>query len=217
MKLFLDLDGTLVDSTQRHVTALKDVLNEEGIEANIDNYIPYKRDGFSTKQYLINILGLSTTQSISVSKKWTKIIEDEKYLLLDRLYDDSNDFLDWSVAQGFCIDILTARRNEESLYQFLKNSCIDKKIDQIFVVSPSNAGEEKNHILHLYSHKKNIFIGDTEADFDACEDTDIQLFVLNRGFRSERFWNSKGIKSYYDLQEIKEAMVKKMSTGGKKN
>ena len=217
MKTFLDLDGTIVDSTQRHVLALKDILLEEGIEVNIDNYLSYKRDGFSTKQYLENMLGLSTLQSVSISNKWVKVIEDQKYLLLDSLYDDSNVFLDWLSMQGSCIYILTARKNERLTYEFLKNSGIQKKIIQLYVVSPSNATEEKKHILSKHVANEFFYIGDTEADFDACKGIDIQMFVLNRGFRSKKYWDNRGVETYSNLHEIKRIMSRMICSGGEHN
>ena len=61
MRYFFDLDGTLIDSSQRHTLVLSSVLAESNFSFPVErlqNFISYKSHGFSTLDYLNNVLGM---------------------------------------------------------------------------------------------------------------------------------------------------------------
>lgn len=117
------------------------------------------------------------------------------------LYDDTIDFLDYiSRDKNNKIYFLTARQNREGLLKQLKNFDLMKYVKEIFVVSPINAVEgKKQKILNTMNGYKTIIFGDSEVDYQVAEQLNINYFILNRGFRNKKYWDSKNIKSYNTL------------------
>lgn len=129
-------------------------------------------------------------------------IEDEDYLKSDSLYDGAEEFVNNLYSRDYRIIILTARNNRNFIYDFLYGSDICEYISEIFVVPPSNAKNEKCRIVSELKTDESLIIGDTEVDYYAGAENGIDTYVLNSGFRNEKFWNDVGITSYSCLQEI---------------
>lgn len=208
---FLDLDGTLVDSSLRHVETLKQLLNDCNIKySNIADYITYKAEGNTTKEYLIDRLNLDEKIAGKISEGWVNHIEDDLVMILDRWYEDASIFVHFLKVEGYKIYVLTARRNVGFTESFIRNSEIWEYIDEIVTVNPKNASKEKADFIHSLMDKNesyNILVGDTEADYEAAKEAGIRIYVLNRGFRSKKFWDEKQVESYCSLIKIKERLV----------
>lgn len=203
-RAFIDLDGTLIDSSIRHEVLLFDLLEQNGILMNEGTpYLAYKRDGFSTQQYLTNCLKLDVVQSREIANKWMQHIEDESYLQYDKLYDDTVNFLSLLQKKGYTIYYITARKNKNGLVKALEKFEILEYAKELYVVSPKGAVEEKlNIIKRLMKSNKDILIGDTEVESSVGRDLSINTFLLNRGFRSKAFWNSRDKISFGSLYEV---------------
>ena len=93
-KAFLDLDGTLLDSRERHQAVLHDVLEENGCtDLNISDYLQFKAYGLRTIDYLLMRLHLPEGISYEVDKMWKDRIEEANYLQMDQWYDGTEIFL----------------------------------------------------------------------------------------------------------------------------
>ncbi len=202
--IFLDLDGTLIDSSARHILLLKDILLHEGLKAIcVDDYLECKRNGQSTKAYLVSQQGFSEERASYIAEKWVNHIEDSDYLKYDRLYEDVFPFL--NRIKGNTIIYLSARKNRAYLDKYLIDNLLDTYCLKTIVVSPANSKIEKKRQIELINKDDVIVVGDTEADyFD-----DIKCFMLNRGFRSKHFWDKKGVHSYSSLMEIVNYIIEK--------
>ena len=93
MNVVFDLDGTLIDSFDRHSVVLFDAFKKYGI-TDCDwfdeaEFRTYKRQGNATKAYLRHYSGLSDDMISDVAEFWRSHIEDEKYLQMDKLYADT--------------------------------------------------------------------------------------------------------------------------------
>ncbi len=202
-KAFLDLDGTLLDSKRRHEVVLQDILNNRKIDIGIEDYLKYKSDGNSTKTYLSNIKKLDDSTADEITKEWVNRIEAEKYLCLDTWYSDAEDFLTILKSYDFRIIVVTARKNKEGLYNFLKSSEQSDFLDDIVIVSPTNASLNKKEYILSNLGEMNIVVGDTEGDCISGTDS-IELYLLNRGFRSRDYWDNRNLYSYDNLYQIAE-------------
>lgn len=201
--VFLDLDGTLLDSHQRHIVVLENALKECNIrDCDLSNYMAYKANGNTTIDFLKKELKLNDSISEKVNEIWRFTIEEEKYLEIDAFYGDTVPFLTLIKGKGYKIVIVSARKNRDYVIKRIKASKINYLIDDIIIVSPLNAMNEKLEVLTRNKDKNSVCIGDTEVDYEAGKKAGISTFVLNRGFRSKEFWNKKNIQSYYDLFEI---------------
>ncbi len=208
MICLLDLDGTLIDSTKRHWVLMQRLLQRHcpDLEGSFDPavYMQYKADGHSGKQYLTNILHLEETKAREIQKEWQEQIEEEEYLELDVLYEDTLPFLQERKQKGESIVYLTARKNTLGLYRELEQLKIAAYAEQVIVVNPSAAKAEKIAATRalLTSDPQVMLIGDTENEQAVAEATGIRGYLLHRGFRSRRYWEAKEQDTYGSLKEI---------------
>lgn len=212
MICLLDLDGTLIDSAKRHWLLMEELLKKHypkqagGFGATA--YMQYKADGHSGKQYLKEVLHLDEETSHKIQGYWQAKIEDEKYLETDLLYEDTIPFLQQIQKKGCRIAYLTARQNSRGLNNELARLGIAEYAEQVIVVNPTAAKEEKilaTQTLQMFDPQV-ILIGDTENEQAVAEAVGIPVYLLHRGFRSRAYWETKNVTSYENLREIIEGI-----------
>lgn len=188
-----DLDGTLIDSKERHWLLMKQLLEKHSVKP-MDNfsqsYMEYKADGHSGLTYLNEVMGLSSKVAEEIQKEWIEQIEDDEWLKHDTLYDDTIPTL--RRLQGDIL-FLTIRNN----VQGLKNE-LDRLAMNNFETIVLSHNEKKSSALKRLD-KDCIMIGDTEIDLYAANDFGCAYYILNRGFRSKQYWDAHGVKSHTDL------------------
>ena len=201
--IFLDLDGTLLDSRERHTVVLECALKECKVyNCDLSNYMVYKANGNSTLDFLKKELRLGAEISEIVAEVWKQKIEEEKYLEIDTLYEDTLPFLKLIKRKGYKTIIVSARKNRDYIVNWINRSEINKLIDQIIIVSPYDAANEKLTVLVQNRDEKSVCIGDTEIDYEAGIKSEMLTFILNRGFRSREYWKKINIQSYNGLLDI---------------
>lgn len=204
MNLVFDLDGTLIDSSQRHKLVFRDVLEKHGIlisPLQQEEYMRYKSLGNSTMDYLIAVMHLPENQAKQLVEDWVLLIEDEQYLSSDQLYPDVLDILH-KLSASHNIMYLTARKNRDGVEQQLKQYGLSTISKQLSVVSPINAKKEKKQVIERFGLIKadTIIIGDTYIEYAVADELGINCIILNRGFRSKEYWDELGILSYPSLE-----------------
>ena len=208
----LDLDGTLIDSSYRHVKLLVDVINKLGkniSEEDVKDYLSYKADGHSTLDYLTEVMGLEHSQAEEIALEWSGNIENIQYMSTDKFYDDAYTFVKGLKDAGYDIYALTARQNKDYIIGFVNGSKLRDYITYVFVVDPFKAKEEKLDVIKGHfpdSENQLVMVGDTGVDYETGVNAGAKTFILNRGFRSKAYWDNKGIKSYDNLGQVMEAI-----------
>ena len=212
--LIIDLDGTIIDSRERHISVMQDVL--AGIKNNGfngDEYMAYKSFGKSSRDYLEEVLRLDRDDAARAAAMWSAKIELSAYIHEDRLYEDALPFLN-SVYPLSGIVFLTARSNDLGLNTELRALDLFPYPDVVIKADPMNALEEKlkavEAIRKAYEKAEITIIGDTENEYELAQKTGLKAYILNRGFRCKEFWDARNVKSYGSLEEIlkdKEAKV----------
>lgn len=210
MTIFLDLDGTIINSFSRHYLLLKEILIENGIDVdfNVDEYVQLKKDGYNNYKFLVNNLLVSEDSAKSIQNEWIKRIEDVEWLKYDTLYEDALDFINY--VKDNKLIFLTARSNYNNLMYELEMLKIDNLVDEVFVVDTKEASLNKGSLLSKYiedyANEDIIVIGDTEVDYNAAVSNNLKYFILNRGFRSKKFLSERNIESYNNFDEIKKVL-----------
>lgn len=230
MICILDLDGTLIDSRERHYRLMREILSEKvpktvtgiALEGMLEElpeagpgkrfdpveFMEYKADGHSGKKYLQDRLGLPEDAASQIMESWRRQIEEERWLESDTLYQDASAFLNELRQKHITIYYLTARQNRNGLLQELERLKIADYADRIQVVSPADAREEKKRYVERLLEQTGkgagsvCIIGDTENEYDLAEELSLPCYLLNRGFRSKKFWEERGVKSIASLCEI---------------
>lgn len=217
MNYILDLDGTLIDSSERHYRLMEmllkayvpDVLERKTFLPAA--FMQYKADGNSGKKYLLECMGIEEKKADCIMAAWQQRIEEEQWQRLDRLYPDTKKFLERIRQEGADIYYLTARQKETELFEELERLEIAEYPKEVKVVQPFHAFEEKKGFVknliasNNFSEKQLFVIGDTENEYRLAKELLLPYGILNRGFRSKRFWDQKGIASYSSLEEICES------------
>ena len=200
-----DLDGTLLDSRERHRTVMQSVLNDLGVKADLSDMLSVKSEGKSNKEYL-KTKGFDESQIQLICSHWQKIIEDNIFLQEDSLYPDSLQFLTFLKKAGYRLVLITARNNRPGLCEQIKNLGLSPLLDKIYAVaSGKNTIREKAEALR--DSQAVLFIGDTEADRDAAQKSGIEFLAMDRGFRNKNFWERLAIKSFEDFEVLKRQSI----------
>lgn len=200
--IVFDFDGTLLDSAARHTVVLEDCLREFGLSVpSLSDYLSCKADGMSTKTYLRG-LGLSDELCRAVSERWVMKIEQPEYLKLDHLFDDAVSALELCKRAGFALYLLSARQSEENLLKQVHQTGVAEYFDKVYCVSPANASAEKTQVVK--SLRASMVVGDTEVDWKAAEAGGAACYLLNRGFRSVSYWQSRGVRTFGSLSMLSE-------------
>lgn len=180
----IDLDGTLLDSRNRHIAVLNDAIDKYGYTFDTHDLIDFKRNGKNTMDYLLQ----KKVPSI-IAKKifayWAKHIEDREYLMIDSLYPTSLDFIN-SCYRKYNLILVTARNNKKNLMWQVKQNKLDKYFNKIIVV-PSNSNTSVLKSKILIKEKATIFFGDTLSDALASYLADVEFVHFNNGFHSKKF------------------------------
>ena len=202
-----DLDGTLIDSKDRHFLLMRKILKEKGISVPMNfekDFISFKVDGNSGINYLIKILDLNLQIAKDIFSEWIEHIEDDNWLKYDKLYDDSIKTCEKCVSNNQIIFFLTSRKNRQSLYVELERLRLNQYPTKVIIVDPVNAKNDKAVALRkiVIEHEKCIMVGDSEVDFHAACQANCQYYLLNRGFRNEKFWKRQGVNSFPSLEYL---------------
>jgi phosphoglycolate phosphatase-like HAD superfamily hydrolase len=211
MNIGLDFDGTILDSSHRHVLALRQASAFYQINlAQNQDFLDYKRTGQSTLNYLLS-KNIHFKTATKLNQKWQALIENNSLISQDVLYPDTIKFLT-QISRNHHLFLVTARKYPHLLKKQLKKLGLKQYFQDVFIVKPSkNAAQLKHEItknLHLA-----IIIGDTETDWQWANLSQANFFALNRGFRNQDFWTKKQVISYDNLETI----IKELSCQNSKN
>ncbi len=191
-----DLDGTLIDSSERHWRLMEHLLQEQGFIPGQDfaaEYLNFKAGGHSGMKYLTDIVGMEDNTAAGIQQAWVEHIEDDTWLAYDTLYADSLETLH---RIKHPVLFLTVRENDEGLRHELRQLGLDP-----YPLIVLKHGQSKAQQL-INLPDDCIMIGDTEDDFNAAEEAGCRSYILNRGFRNRDFWEKRGVISHDSLNEL---------------
>ena len=114
-EIFLDLDGTLLNTSERHYRAFIDVLSHLKLRNVLskEDFWNMKRTGKKT----IYLLPVKNPRDYNrqFSEEWLKCLEKKAYLKLDELFRGSTDVLS-ILKPEFDLVLLTMRQNVKNLF-----------------------------------------------------------------------------------------------------
>lgn len=216
----IDLDGTIIDSGKRHIDVMEAVLASGNPEyadgkarADFDGneYLTYKADGHTGKEYLTEIIGLTVSSAAEIQRLWTEQIEFSANLNKDRLYDDAVFFLD-NIYESAGVVFLTARKNVDGLKGELRRLSLEAYADYTIVADPFDAAAQKalayEALKKMYPAASFTIVGDTENEYDLSVNKKTDQRLLNRGFRSRKYWDGRKVRSYDDLVAVYKSLKK---------
>jgi len=161
-RLFLDFDGTLVDSRQRQHALFIELSGAS--ELDLDLYWREKRAGKKQADMLNEYCALTAPQMAQFKHDWMAQIEAPERLASDTLIAGVAAFLE-QAARHFSLHLVTGRQHREHLLEQMRRLGIDgffstilntaQQCSKTMLVSATE-GFQKNHA--------DVFIGDTGED-----------------------------------------------------
>lgn len=184
--IFLDLDGTLLDTSPRHYKLYQDILNEKGVpesKVSPEKFWNMKRAGIKTRDILP--VSFSEEAKVSFEEEWLQKIEKKYYLQYDKLFPGTKNIL-LNLNKEFDLVLVTLRNNPENLHwelsklglksyfkSIISGKCPKKKLVQDYLMNSPN--------------EKCIIIGDTEEDIKTGLQLEITTISVTCGIRSRAF------------------------------
>lgn len=195
-KIFLDLDGPLLDGKERHYQCYRNILESSGFKPiGIEEYWGKKR-ALLNRRDLLNISGAEEIYDDFLAA-WLSMIETPDMLALDKVQEGAIDCMRIWREQGVELVLVTMRKNMRALEEQLLSTGLRQFLDAVLVSSHAEGGEGKaNRVRDTYSTKqfvKNaLWIGDTEADWSAAQSLGCDVVLVSNGLRNEEYLKSLG-------------------------
>lgn len=200
-----DLDGTLIDSKVRHYALMERLFKKNGIlptEFFPADYMQYKSEGNSGLNYLMNVMRLPKEIAQELNIQWINSIEKEELLCLDVLYGDSIETCNKCIENNIQIIIFTSRHNSIGTKRQLVNLGLEKYAYKTKIVDSYYQNKVDEIRTINQTEKIDLIIGDTEVDYCAAKTINCPFYMLNRGFRSKKYWDKMMVTSFEDLSKL---------------
>ena len=187
MNVYFDLDGTLIDITERHYLVYEDAVNHFGGDPlNQKEYWQLKRSKTSWRR----ILFYSNLESNIIEvflEYFINKIERKSLLKKDTLFADSIEILNHVSKTSDCY-LVSLRRDKKNLYEQLDWLGLAHIFKDIRTGHSENQGDDvKTMLIKPDNTLKGIIIGDTEADIIAGKNLGLTTIGVLSGIRSEDF------------------------------
>lgn len=203
--IFLDLDGTLLDTSKRHYKLYNDILDKRGFsksKISPEKFWNMKRKCTKTRDILpVFFLEEDIT---SFEEEWLQKIEKKYYLQHDKLFPEIKNTL-FYLSKEFDLVLVTLRNNTDNLHWELSKLGLNNYFKSIL-----NGRGPKTKLIEDYligSHnEKCIIIGDTEEDIKTGLDLEMLTISVTCGIRSREFLEQFNpdfcISSFHEIIDI---------------
>jgi len=178
MQLFLDLDGTVIDSRERLHRLFGDLTQSDAI--GFAEYWTLKRSMRSNAWILGNRLGYESTKINAFTAHWMDAIEAPEYLALDSPFPHTPSALT-SLAERGDLTLVTARQNEASTVDQIARMGLSSYFSRIIVTRQARSKAEALRGLSVAA--RDVFVGDTGSDILAAREVGAVAVGVLSGFR----------------------------------
>ncbi|HUS25910.1 MAG TPA: HAD hydrolase-like protein [Nevskiaceae bacterium] len=189
MKIFSDLDGTLIDVAPRHYGVYSELVEQFGGQALAQTvYWDLKRKKTRWSE-LLPLSKLSADIEPQFLAAFIEKIENPRYLRIDRLFPGALIALTAMQAASDELYIVSLRRQPERLKHQLQELGILQYFAEVLSGHSENDGYDVK--IRLIQNKlqggKGMIIGDTEADIITGKELGLTTVAVTSGLRAEQF------------------------------
>lgn len=210
MKIFFDLDGTLIDVAPRHYQVYEEVtLRFSGSPLPAKAYWELKRKKAKWPELLRKSSLSETLESEFLGVFITKI-EAMEYLEEDTLFPEALNRINELISMGHALYLVSLRRNATNLDKELDNLGVKKFFASILSGHSETDGYDKKIelIKDVLDEEKGVIIGDTEADIVTGKHIGLVTVAVTSGIRDEIYLSSLSpdymIENIRDLKLVNE-------------
>lgn len=190
MKIFFDLDGTLIDARNRVWHLFIDLTFPDAI--SFDCYWELKRAGRDHAWILGEVLGRSKEFIKAFGENWMDRIENDHYLSLDTLFDKTVQVLS-TLRECHQLYLVTARQSRARALAQLKWLGINDCFASILVTQQVAGKPQIIRSAGLDVDPEDaVIIGDTGVDISAARELGMASIAVLSGFR-----NCESLQKYF--------------------
>jgi len=186
--VFIDLDGPILDVSDRYYRLYVDILRQRGFSAlSKEEYWNAKRNKVHESKILEHTDALAVLESYLQQRKI--LIESDQYLRFDRIQDGTFEALENLLKRRELV-LITLRTIPEQLCKELKYFGLDQYFSAVLTskadIKPR--WKIKYNLISTYLKEKafseSLIIGDTETDIIAGNNLRIKTIAVLNGIRS---------------------------------
>ena len=187
LNLFFDLDGTLIDISERHYQVYRSIILElRGAPLSKTIYWKLKRN----KSSISVLLSRSRLPKIFLhdyQSRFIEKIEELKFLELDKIFNYTIPTLD-SLSKTSNLYLITFRQSVDLTNKQLKKlKLTDKFIDiKVGRLDPSGVKTKNLMVKQVKPGSNVMIIGDTEDDILTAKKLSIPSIAVTSGLRSKK-------------------------------
>lgn len=174
LKVFWDLDGTLVDNRLR----LYELFCRLSVTCNLsfDEYWTYKYRGYNQDK-MLKLVGYRQDEDRSFQHRWLMEIEKEEYLAKDTLQRDVSEVLNRLSQYGFLQWVVTNRQLLKNAEEELKKLGIHHFFEGIWTTAFKC---KKSEIIqeHCNISASDFYIGDSAEDIKTAKELGIHSIAV---------------------------------------
>lgn len=215
-QIFLDLDGPLLESKERHYHCYRSILERFGFKPiGIDEYWEKKR-ALVNRWDLLNMSGAEVIYDDYLAA-WLTMIESPDMLALDKVQEGAVECLCSWKEQGIELTLVTMRKNKQALEVQLSSTGLRQHLDNVLVCDHEEGGVGKaDAVRNLFQSKVNkgdaLWIGDTEADWEAAKSLGCDVVLLSNGLRNEAYLRSlQGAVVKQSIASLKNSVLGRLN------
>lgn len=181
MNIFFDLDGTLVDASERLYCLFCDLIPE--CTFTKEEYWNLKRNKINHKNILLKKFHYSEKEYFEFEQVWLAKIETKEYLFKDKLKKNVDKILK-ILSKNNNLYIVSARQDKQNAIEELKRFNIYKYFNEIYITENKYTKEKLIKSLYI-RNSKNVMIGDTGYDILTGKNLNLVTIAICDGFLSK--------------------------------
>tara|TARA_B110000240_G_scaffold196663_1_gene249445 strand:- start:1325 stop:1945 length:621 start_codon:yes stop_codon:yes gene_type:complete len=179
MKIFFDLDGTLIDSKLRLYNLFQKLVPQSILTYN--EYWEFKMNKISHSMILRQVFNFGEIDIKLFEAKWMELIETENLLKFDKPFVGITDHLTKLKKKGILLYVVTARQFKTKVISQLELFGWSTIFQDILVTGQKN---KKENLIKpfLEGDEENWIIGDTGMDIIVGKKLGIKTAAVLSGF-----------------------------------
>ena len=183
MKIFFDLDGTLINSKMRLYSLFQELVSASNL--SFDEYWNLKKKKINHATILREKFYFNDNSIYNFDNYWLQLIETDRFLKLDTPINGTGEFLLTLKEKGFELFVVTARQDKVKAIKQIEDFGWLGIFNEILVTEHKKSKLELMHKV-LKGSKKGWMIGDTGKDIQAGKKLFLKTAAVLTGFLNKK-------------------------------
>lgn len=176
MKIYIDLDGTIIDVFDRYCGILNQYLASFGVKIPRSDYVRMRHDGVNEQDMPKQLLGRDIPFDDYRTFKLSRL-ESAQWLEKDSIIGDISRLKEYPFEYA----IITQRNNRDAALAQIEKLGLDRYFDEIIVVAPQKGVNSKAEYLKGKVTAGDCIIGDSRTELECAEILGIRGFFVKSG------------------------------------